>query len=141
VTRGLGVIGTAGPANQDFVRSLGALPTTYGPGLADRVREIAPDGVHGAVDTAGRGSVRDLVALTGDPGKVVTIADFGTGELGVQVTTGGGGVAPRLAVVAELLAAARLDLPVAGAYPLERLAEAYAESRGGHVRGKLVVVP
>jgi NADPH:quinone reductase-like Zn-dependent oxidoreductase len=141
VTRGLGVIGTAGEANQDFVRSLGALPTTYGPGLADRVRELAPDGVHGAVDTAGRGSVRDLIALTGDPGRVVTIADFGAHELGVQVTTGGGDAAPRLAVVGELLAAGRLDLPVAGTFPLERTAEAYAESRGGHVRGKLVLLP
>jgi NADPH:quinone reductase-like Zn-dependent oxidoreductase len=141
VTRGLGVIGTASTANQDFVRSLGALPTTYGPGLVERVRELAPDGVDGGVDTVGKGSVRDLVALTGDPGKVVTIADFSAAELGVQVTSGGGGQAPRLATVAELLAGGRLELPIAATYPLERIGEAYAESRGGHVRGKLVLVP
>jgi NADPH:quinone reductase-like Zn-dependent oxidoreductase len=141
VSRGLGVIGTAGESNQDFVRSLGALPTLYGPGLVDRVRELAPDGVDGGVDTAGRGSVRDLVALTGDPGKVVTIADFGAAELGVQVTSGGGGQGPRLAVIADLLGAGRLEVPIAGTYPLEQIAAAYAESQGGHVRGKLVLVP
>jgi NADPH:quinone reductase-like Zn-dependent oxidoreductase len=141
VFRGLRVIGTAGEANQDFVRSLGAQPTLHGPGLEDRVRELAPDGIDGAVDTAGKGSARDLVALTGDPAKVVTIADFGAAELGVQVTSGGGDPAPRLARIAELLAADRLQLPIAGTYPLERIGAAYAESKGGHVRGKLVLVP
>jgi NADPH:quinone reductase-like Zn-dependent oxidoreductase len=141
VARGLTVIGTAGEGNQEFVRSLGAVPTLHGPGLADRVRELAPDGVGGGVDTAGKGSVRDLVALTGDPAKVVTIADFGAAELGVQVTGGDGGQAPRLAQVADLLAAGRLKMPIAGAYPLDRIGEAYAESQSGHVRGKLVLLP
>ncbi len=141
VSRGLGVIGTSSPANADFVRSLGALPTTHGEGLADRVRAIAPDGVDGGIDTAGRGSVRDLVALTGDPGKVVTIADFGAAELGVQVTTSSAGGAPRLAEVAALVTQGRLELPVAGTYPFGRAAEAFHVSREGHVRGKLVLTP
>ncbi len=141
VSRGLRVVGTSSAANADLVRSLGALPTTYGEGLADRVRELAPDGVDGAVDTAGRGSVRDLVALTGDPARVVTIADFGAGELGVQVTTSSDGGAPRLAEVAGLVAQGRLELPVAEVYPFERAAEALRRSREGHVRGKLVLVP
>jgi NADPH:quinone reductase-like Zn-dependent oxidoreductase len=105
------------------------------------VRELASNGVDGGVDTAGKGSVRDLIALTGDPAKVVTIADFGAAELGVQVTSGGGGQAPRLAQVADLLAADRLQMPLAGTYPLDRIGEAYAQSQGGHVRGKLVLVP
>jgi NADPH:quinone reductase-like Zn-dependent oxidoreductase len=141
LARGLAVIGTAGEANQDFVRSLGAVPTTHGPGLADRVRALAPHGVDGAVDTAGKGSVREMIELTGDPAKVVTIADFGAAELGVQVTGGGAGAAPRLAQVAELLAAGRVQMPIAGSYPLERIGEAYAESEAGHVRGKLVLLP
>ena len=36
------VIGTASPGNHDYLRSLGAEPTTYGEGLVERVREIAP---------------------------------------------------------------------------------------------------
>ena len=141
LARGLRVIGTAGEANQDFVRSLGAEATRYGAGLVDRVRELAPEGIDGGIDTAGRGSVRDLIALTGDPARVVTIADFGAAELGVQVTSGGGGQAARLEQVAELLADGRLDLPIAATYPLERIGEAYALSREGHVRGKLLLLP
>jgi NADPH:quinone reductase-like Zn-dependent oxidoreductase len=141
VSRGLRVVGTSSPANADFVRSLGALSTTYGEGLADRVRELAPDGVDGGVDTVGKGSVRDLVALTGDPGKVVTIADFGAGELGVQVTTSNDGGAPRLAEVAGLVAQGRLEVPVQEVFPFDRAADALRLSREGHVRGKLVLVP
>ncbi|PWW21093.1 NADPH:quinone reductase-like Zn-dependent oxidoreductase [Geodermatophilus normandii] len=141
VSRGLAVIGTSSPANADFVRSLGALPVPHGQGLADRVREIAPDGVDGGIDTAGRGSVRDLVALTGDPGRVVTIADSGAAELGVRVTTSSEGAVPRLTEVAALVRQGRLQLPVAASYPLERAAEAHRRSREGHVRGKLGLVP
>jgi NADPH:quinone reductase-like Zn-dependent oxidoreductase len=35
----------ASEANHEFLRSLGAAPTTYGEGLAERVRALAPDGV------------------------------------------------------------------------------------------------
>jgi len=59
----------------------------------------------------------------------------------VQLTTGGGAQGPRLAQIAELLAAGGLELTVAATYPLDRIAEAYAESRAGHVRGKLVLLP
>ena len=58
-----------------------------------------------------------------------------------MVTTGGGGQGPRLAQIAELLAAGRLQVPVAGTYSLDRIGEAYAESRAGHVVGKLVLRP
>jgi NADPH:quinone reductase-like Zn-dependent oxidoreductase len=141
LSRGLRVIGTAGEANQDFVRSLGAQPTPHGPGLADRVRVLAPEGVDAGIDTAGKGSVRDLVELTGNPAMVVTIADFGARELGVRVTSGAGEQGPRLRQVAELLAAGGLQVPIAASYPLERIGEAYAQSRAGHVRGKLVLLP
>jgi NADPH:quinone reductase-like Zn-dependent oxidoreductase len=141
LARGLRVIGTAGEANQDFVRSLGAEPTRHGPGLAGRVRALAPEGVDGGVDTAGKGSVAELVDLTGDPARVVTIADFAAAELGVQVTSGGGGQRQRLEEVADLLAAGALEVPIAGTYPLDRIGEAYATSRDGHVRGKLVLLP
>ncbi len=55
VVRGARVIGTAGPANHDYLRSLGAEPVAYGEGLVDRVRALAPDGVDTALDVAGSG--------------------------------------------------------------------------------------
>ena len=42
---GATVIATAGPANFDFLRCLGAVPVAYGDGLIDRITDAAPDGV------------------------------------------------------------------------------------------------
>ena len=53
--RGARVIGTASEGNHEFLRSLGAEPTTYGEGMVERIRALAPDGVDLAFDTAGKG--------------------------------------------------------------------------------------
>ena len=63
VARGARVIGTASPGNHGYLRSLGAEPTTYGEGLAERLRELAPDGIDAAVDPAGGGALPALVEL------------------------------------------------------------------------------
>ena len=47
------MIGTASKTNHDYLRALGATPVTYGDGLVDRVRAIAPAGVDAALDAAG----------------------------------------------------------------------------------------
>ena len=59
MARGARVIGTASPANHDYLRSLGAEPVAYGEGLAGRVRALAPDGVDAALDVAGSGVLPD----------------------------------------------------------------------------------
>ena len=60
--RGARVIGTASEANHEFLRSLGAEPTTYGDGMVERIRALAPDGVDLAFDTAGKGGIPDLIS-------------------------------------------------------------------------------
>ena len=64
--RGARVIGTASAANHEYLRSLGAEPTTYGDGLVARVRALAPDGVDAALDAHGGGALPALVELAGD---------------------------------------------------------------------------
>jgi NADPH:quinone reductase-like Zn-dependent oxidoreductase len=140
--RGARVIGTASESNHEFLRSLGAEPTTYGDGLVDRVRALAPDGVDLAFDTAGKGGVPDLITLTGDPERVATIADFSAAALGVKVTGGGDfRAAEALGDAAELIEAGRLQIPVAATFPFSQAAEAHRVSQEGHVRGKLVLIP
>jgi NADPH:quinone reductase-like Zn-dependent oxidoreductase len=142
VARGARVIGTASEGNHDFLRSLGAEPTTYGEGLVERVRALAPDGVDLAFDTAGQGGIEDLITLTGDPARVATIADFGAAALGVKVTGGGEGRAVEgLAEAAALVEAGRLRLTVAQTFSFAQAAEAHRLSQDGHVRGKLILVP
>ena len=54
---GATVIGTASEGTFPFLRKLGAEPVTYGAGLADRVRALAPDGITAAVDMFGTETV------------------------------------------------------------------------------------
>jgi NADPH:quinone reductase-like Zn-dependent oxidoreductase len=141
LARGARVIGTAGEANHEYLRALGAEPTTYGEGLVERVRRLAPDGVDRALDTAGRGALPELFEITGGPEHVVTIADFTAAEHGVRVTTGAD---PRswdaLDEAARLHEAGRFTLAVAQTFPFEQASEAHRVSEDGHVRGKLVLM-
>jgi NADPH:quinone reductase-like Zn-dependent oxidoreductase len=141
--RGARVIGTASAVNHDYLRSFGAEPTTYGDGLVQRVRDLAPDGVDRAIDDAGGGALPALVELAGGPEHVLTIADYqGSQETGVAMT--GGADSRRawyaLGEIGASVEAGRFSLPVARAFPLEQVAEAHRLSEGGHVRGKLVLL-
>jgi NADPH:quinone reductase-like Zn-dependent oxidoreductase len=141
--RGTKVIGTASAGNHDYLRSFGAEPTTYGEGLARRVRDLAPEGVDRAIDDAGGGALPALVELTGSVERVVTIADYqGSQETGVRMT--GGSDSKRawyaLGEIGELIDAGRFALPVARTFPLEEIAEAHRLSEDGHVRGKLILL-
>lgn len=141
--RGARVIGTASPGNHDYLRSLGAEPTTYGEGLMERVGELAPDGVDAALDAAGGGVLPALVELTGGPDRVVTIADYpGAEATGVKFSGGPGSERAwqALGAATELIEAGRFSLPVAQTFPLDQIAEAHRRSETGHVRGKLVVL-
>jgi NADPH:quinone reductase-like Zn-dependent oxidoreductase len=144
VARGLTVIGTASEGNHDYLRSLGAIPVTYGDGLVDRVRAAAPKGVDAALDAAGRGgAVAASIELTGGKDRVVTIADAqGAAEQGVRFTSGGAGEYRGEAAFKEalaLLAAGKLELPIHQAFPLAEAAEAHRVSEAGHLAGKIVL--
>ncbi|MFE3503620.1 NADP-dependent oxidoreductase [Kitasatospora sp. NPDC059160] len=136
--RGITVIGTAGAANQDYLRGLGALATTYGEGWVERVRGLGR--VDAALDLAGNGVIRELVELTGDPRRVVSIADLDAPGLGVRFSGTAGSVPAALAEAADLIARGRLHIPVDTSYPLAAAAAAHADSRAGHTRGRRVIV-
>ncbi|MEU5431904.1 NADP-dependent oxidoreductase [Streptomyces sp. NPDC020719] len=136
--RGITVIGTAGAANQDYLRGLGALATTYGEGWVERVRLLGP--VDAALDLAGSGVIRELIELTGDPRKVVSIADLGAPEFGARFAGVTGNVPQALAEAADLISRGRLHIPVEKSYPLAEAAAAHIDSHAGHTRGRRVVV-
>ncbi|MFF8693519.1 NADP-dependent oxidoreductase [Streptomyces sp. NPDC015144] len=136
--RGITTIGTAGAANQGYLRSLGALATTYGEGWVERVRRLGP--VDTALDLAGSGVIRELVELTGDPRKVVSIADPGAPELGVRFSGVAGSVPEALAEAVGLISRGRLHIPVEKSYTLAEAAAAHIDSQAGHTRGRRVLV-
>jgi NADPH:quinone reductase-like Zn-dependent oxidoreductase len=140
--RGARVIGTASASNQDYVRSFGAEPTTYGDGLAERLRGLAPNGIDRALDASGGGALPALVELTGSPDRVITIADFqGAEQTGVRFTGGAGAerATHALSDAVALVEAGRLSVPVARTFPLQDIAEAHRISQAGHPGGKLVL--
>jgi NADPH:quinone reductase-like Zn-dependent oxidoreductase len=136
------VIASSSEANHDYLREIGATPVLYGDRVADRVRDAAGGPVDAVFDVAGKTPIEDLISLAPEPSKVVTIANYAAGEAGARVTGGSADSHPMeaLAQVAELLKDNKLVLKVQ-TFPFERAAEAYRISQGGHVRGKLVLVP
>jgi NADPH:quinone reductase-like Zn-dependent oxidoreductase len=137
--RGITVIGTASARNAGYLRSLGAIPTTYGDGLVERVRGLAPDGIDAALDIAGSGVIPELIELTGDASKVLSIADFSAPHYGAQVSTTGSDPAAAFAEVARLVSAGAFRIPVEKTFPLVEAAQAHAASAAGHAAGRVVV--
>ncbi|MFF3271985.1 NADP-dependent oxidoreductase [Streptomyces chrestomyceticus] len=136
--RGITVIGTAGAANQDYLRSLGAIATTYGEGWTERVRQLGH--IDAALDLAGSGVIRELVDLTGDPQKVISIADLGAPEFGVRFSGVAGSVPDALIEAAALIERGKLHIPVEKTYTLAEAAAAHIDSHAGHTRGRRVIV-
>ena len=137
--RGMTVIGTASERNQAYLKTLGAVPTTYGDGLVQRVRALAPHGIDAALDIAGSGVIPELIELTGEPAKVLSIADFSAPEHGAQVSTTSVNPADAFAEAARLFTKGVFHLPVEKTFPLEAAAAAQTESAAGHVTGRLVI--
>jgi NADPH:quinone reductase-like Zn-dependent oxidoreductase len=141
-SRGARVVGVASTGNHDYLRSLGAEPVRYGDGLAERVREVAPDGIDVALDAAGGGVLPVFVALTGGADQVVTIADFeGAEATGVRFSAGMAGdrATHALADVEPLIASGKFSIRIAEVLPLEQIRRAHELSETGHTRGKLVL--
>ncbi|GAA1220916.1 NADP-dependent oxidoreductase [Kitasatospora nipponensis] len=137
--RGARVIGTASEGNHAFVRGLGGEPVSYGEGLVQRLRALAPDGVSAVADFVG-GQLETTQAVLAEGGRHVSVADPRVEQHGghwIWVRPDGA----ELAVLAAAAERGALTVEVARTFPLERTGEAFDASRTGHTRGKLVVTP
>jgi NADPH:quinone reductase-like Zn-dependent oxidoreductase len=133
------VIGTAGPANHEFLAELNAEPVSYGDDLVTDVKRLAPEGVDAAFDFVGGDAVDQSWSLVRDPTRVVSI----TNAAGVKV--GGGRYvfvrpdAGQLAQLSQWYDEARFRIHLHRTFPLTEAAEAQDLVREGHVRGKVVL--
>jgi NADPH:quinone reductase-like Zn-dependent oxidoreductase len=137
--RGARVIGTAGERNHEYLRSLGAEPVSYGEGLADRVRALAPDGVDAVLDYVGGDSLEVSPELVKNPERVVSVVDAATVQrIGGQYAF----VRPdprHLAELATMVDDGALRIELARTFPLAQAAEAQRLVEEGHVRGKVAI--
>jgi NADPH:quinone reductase-like Zn-dependent oxidoreductase len=150
---GATVVATAGGANQDRLRELGAIPVMYGPGLVDRVRAAAPGGIDLILDAAGTDeAIEASFELVDDRQKIGTIVlGYRAAELGIQAWSGGSPIPltaeqqrlrhEAVSVAAELAKGGKFEIEIGASFPLDHAADALRESQSGSVRGKIVVLP
>jgi NADPH:quinone reductase len=140
---GLTVVADASEADEQLVRDLGAdAVVRRGDDVADRIRELYPDGVDGLAD----GSVQDELVLPAvkDGGTVATVRGYrGDGQRGLRVhpvlVRTYGEEQQKLDELRQLVEDGVLTLRVARTFPAEHGAEAHRVLEAGGVRGRLVI--
>ncbi|GLY37789.1 NADPH:quinone reductase [Amycolatopsis sp. NBRC 101858] len=133
---GARVIGTAGEGTFPFVRQLGAIPVSYGPGLADRVRALAPTS---ATDLFGTEAAEAALALGISPARISTIAAGPNPPGGVRATGGADAAPEAMARLTDAILAGEIVVPIAGTFPIEKVREAVEVQASRHVHGKIVL--
>jgi len=143
VLRRARVLGIAGPDNADWLRAHGVIPIPYGDGLADRLREAAPDGIDAFIDLFGPEYVQLAVDLGVAPERINTIISFQkAGEVGAKTEGSVDASTPEvLTEMANLIVTGAIDFEIADTYPIDRVADAYEELEKRHTRGKIVLLP
>ncbi|MDQ2813331.1 MAG: NADP-dependent oxidoreductase [Actinomycetota bacterium] len=136
---GATVIGTASEATFEFLRQLGAEPVAYGPGLADRVRALAPDGVTAATDLFGTETAETAVALGVSPERISTVAAGPNPPGGVRATGGSDAQPDALEQITDAILDGKITVPIAATFPIEQIRNAVTLQAGRHVHGKIVI--
>lgn len=140
---GATVIGLAGEANHGWLSAHDVIPVAYGDGVPGRIRSAAAK-VDAFIDTYGADYVEvALEDLAVAPERVDTIVRFDAAQkYGVKAEGNAAGASTAvLAELAGLIAAGEIEVPVAAAYPLAQVREAYERLASGHILGKIVLQP
>jgi NADPH:quinone reductase-like Zn-dependent oxidoreductase len=140
---GAAVIGLAGEHHHDWLREHGAIPVTYGDGVAQRIRDAGDGRLDAFIDAFGSGYVELAIELGVPPQRIDTISDPGAAARYGAKSDGNmaGASADTLAELAQLIAAGRLEMPIARVYPLAEVRDAYRDLERRHTLGKIVLVP
>lgn len=149
---GATVLATTSERRADRVRALGATPLPYGPGVVDRVRELAPGGVSVVIDLIGTDeALQQSIELLPDKSRIATLVrGADAAGLGIRAFSGGNPVplteqelhwrAEAIPVALALLAVGAFSVELGSELPLGDAAEAHRLVESG-VDGKVVLVP
>jgi NADPH:quinone reductase-like Zn-dependent oxidoreductase len=139
---GATVIGLASEVHHEWLTGHGVIPVAYGDGVADRIRQVTGK-VDAFIDTVGGDYVELALSLGVVPSRIDTIARFDAVEkYGIKAEGNAAGAsASTLAELARLIVDGKLDVPIAGTFPLSQVQEAYRLLEKGHIRGKVVLIP
>jgi NADPH:quinone reductase-like Zn-dependent oxidoreductase len=138
VARGIKVISAVGEHDEALARELGATPVRYGPGVAGRVRALGA--VDAVFDAAGTGVLADAVALTGGPGRVITLSDPAAADFGVTLSEAAPDrAAGALEETMTLLADGKLRLRAHTTMPMQQAPEAHRQLENGIVHQRIIL--
>jgi NADPH:quinone reductase-like Zn-dependent oxidoreductase len=135
------VFGTAGPTNQDFLRSLGATPIDH---RSQKFEDIAKD-IHLVFDTIGGDTLKRSYGVIGRGGTIVSLLEkpdaataqargINSGDRVVVRPDGEG-----LRRIASMVDANTLKVEIAETAPLSSVIALTLKSESGRTRGKLVL--
>jgi len=150
---GATVIATGSPARFDHLRELGAIPVAYGDGLADRVREVAPQGVTVALDCIGTDEAIEVSKqLVADHDRIATIVRGpDAAELGIRAFSGGSPLpltdeelawrAEAVPLTINLIEAGDFQIELGAELPLAEAARAHELIERHAAGGKIILIP
>jgi NADPH2:quinone reductase len=141
--RGANVVGLASEAHHDWLREKGVTPVTYGEGVLQRILEATPQGIDAFIDLYGPEYVDLAVQLDVPPAKIETIIAYEkAAEVGAKSEGSSDATSPEiLKEMAELVAAGKIEIPIAATYPLDEVREAFEQLEDRHTLGKIVLIP
>jgi NADPH2:quinone reductase len=141
--RGADVLGIASERHRDWLDSKGVTQVPYGPGLPERLGTVAADGIDAFGDCFGPEYVEAAVELGVPPQRIVTVISFEKAEdvgakwvRSAEITS-----TERLAELADLAAAGKIEVPIAARYPLDDVRAAYDELEQRRTGGKIILTP
>jgi NADPH:quinone reductase-like Zn-dependent oxidoreductase len=141
--RGANVVGLASEDHHDWLRAKGVTPVTYGEGVLQRLLEATPDGIDAFIDLYGPEYIELAVELGVPPEKIETIIAWEKAqEIGAKAEGSEDATSPEiLGEMAELVAAGKIEVPIAATYPLDEVREAFEQLEDRHTLGKIVLIP
>lgn len=142
VLAGAQVIGIASEANHEWLSDVGARPIAYGEDIERRIHSRA-DLIDALIDTYGGTYVEMGLRMGVDPTRINSIVRFDA-TAQYRVKSEGSATMANTKVLDELakhVARGRLEIPIAATYPLSDVQAAYTQLEGGHVHGKIVLIP
>lgn len=143
IIAGATVIGLAGTDNHEWLTEHGVIPVTYGERVAGRIRTASKERIDAFIDTFGNGYVELALELGVPAHRIDTIIDFAAAaKYGVKTDGSAKGAnAQVLSELAAYISEGRLEIPIAGVFPLTEVREAFTELEKRHTRGKIVLEP
>jgi NADPH:quinone reductase-like Zn-dependent oxidoreductase len=140
---GAAVIGLASEPHHAWLSAHGIVPVAYGDGAEERIRAAAGGPIDAFIDTFGAGYVELALQLGVNTQRIDTIIDYpAVARYGVKGEGNAAGASAEvLAELADLIAAGKLEVPIAAVYPLDQVREAYRDLEQRHTLGKIVLVP